>query len=125
MYATNPSDRRAGAPRDRGADLQPGDRQQLAVTMKRYRVGEAGPPRGAFASAPPAPPPGPAPARGDSGGFKFFAGPASVPAPPHFVRWSGSATLLMPKNFMPRGYFNSALKSKFRAPPLTESRQGV
>ena len=58
----------------------------------------------------------------EDGGFVLFeslaitfylAGPIYVPARHHCVQWSGSAELLMQKNFSPRGYYNSAFKSKF------------
>jgi hypothetical protein len=54
---------------------------------------------------------GPATVAGQSGEFKFFAGPVYVPARSRCVQWGGEATLLVPANFHPRGYYNSAFRS--------------
>jgi hypothetical protein len=40
---------------------------------------------------------------GQTGEFKFFAGPVYVPARDRCVQWGGEATLLMPANCRPRG----------------------
>jgi hypothetical protein len=85
-----------------------------AVTMKRYRVGQARPVYGDFLAVTLAARPlGPNTVGGDSGEFKFFAGPVYVPARSRCVQWGGDVTLLMPANFSPRGYFNSAYRSRF------------
>jgi hypothetical protein len=36
-----------------------------------------------------------------------------VPARNRCVQWAGDATRLLPANFVPRGYYTSAFKSRF------------
>ncbi len=84
------------------------------MTLKRYRVGKARPVFGDHLSVSIAARPlGPNTVDGDSGEFTFFAGPAVVPARGHCVQWGGETTLLLPANFEPRGYFESAFRSRF------------
>ena len=114
MYATNPATGRPVLLATVVLTYNSATGNNCAVTMKRYRVGQAVPTFGDFIDVTLAARPlGPDTVRGDSGEFKFFAGPVYVPARHHCVQWSGSATLLLPKNFTPRGYFNSAFKSPF------------
>ena len=114
LYATNPA---TGRPVLLAAVVLTYNRasgRNCAVTMKRYRVGKAVPTFGDFLSVSLAARPlGPGTVAGDSGEFKYFAGPVYAPARQRCVQWSGSAELLMPANFTPRGYFNSAFKSPF------------
>ena len=85
-----------------------------AVTMKRYRVGKKKRVFGDHLSVSLAARPlGPDTADGDAGEFKYFAGPVYVPARNRCVQWGGAATLLMPDNFVPRGYYNSAYQSRW------------
>ena len=86
-----------------------------AVTMKRYRVGKArkgGIDDWLYVSLA-ARPLSDATVEGDSGNFKFFAGPVYVPARNRCVQWGGGAELLMPSNFTPRGRYNSSYKSRW------------
>jgi hypothetical protein len=85
-----------------------------AVTMKRYRVGRKQRVFGDHLSVSLAARPlGPETADGDAGEFKYFAGPVYVPARDRCVQWGGAATPLMPANFEPRGYYNSAYRSRW------------
>ena len=88
--------------------------KNCAVTMKRYRVGKAVRTFGdhLYVSLA-ARPLGPTTADGDSGEFKYYAGPVYVPARDRCVQWGGGAELLVPANWVPRGYFNSAYKSRW------------
>jgi hypothetical protein len=86
-----------------------------AVTMKRYRVGKArkrGIDDWLYVSIT-ARRPGPDVADGDSGNFKYFAGPTYVPARDRCVQWQGGAELLLPPNFVPRGRYNDGYKSRW------------
>ena len=86
-----------------------------AVTMKRYRVGKRR--RGGIDDwlyvSLAARPLSDATVEGDSGNFKFFAGPVYVPARNRCVQWGGGASLLVPANHTPRGHYNSAYKSRW------------
>src|ERR1700710_1834199 len=105
MFATDPSNGRQILLATVVLTYSPATGNNCAVTMKRYRVGQAVPTFGDFLSVSLAARPlGPDTARGNSGELKYFAGPVYVPARHHCVQWSGSATLLMQKNFTPRGY---------------------
>ena len=88
--------------------------ENCAATMKRYRVGLRRPMFGDFLYvALAARPLGPNTAAGQAGEFKYFAGPVKVPARGRCVQWGGGATLLVPANFEPRGYFESNYKSRW------------
>ena len=113
MYATDPSNGRQILLATVVLTYNSATGKNCAVTMKRWRVGQAAPVYGDFLSvALAARPLGPTTVDGDSGEFKYFAGPVYVPARHRCVQFSGSATLLMQKNFHPRGYYDSAFKSR-------------
>jgi hypothetical protein len=91
-----------------------GNGHNCAVTMKRYRVGKKRPVFGDHLSVSLAARPlSDATTDGDAGNFKYYAGPTYVPARNRCVQWSGSATLLLPPNIEPRGYYQSAFKSRW------------
>ena len=88
--------------------------KNCAVTLKRYRVGKRAPIFGDHLSVSLAARPlGPGTAAGNAGEFRYFAGPVYVPARHRCVQWAGSAVLLLPANFEPRGYYNSAYRSRW------------
>jgi hypothetical protein len=114
LYATDPSNGNRVLLATVVLTYNPAQGTNCAVTMKRYRVGQKAPVFGDHLSVSLAARPlGPSTVDGDSGEFKWFAGPAYVPARHRCVQWAGSAELLMPANFVPRGYYNSAFKSRF------------
>lgn len=89
--------------------------KNCAVTLKRYRVG-LNADRGVsdFLTVTLATRPlNDANVNGDGDNYKYFAGPVYVSARGKCVQWSGSASLLVPANWTPRGYFNSAYKSRW------------
>jgi hypothetical protein len=88
--------------------------KNCAVTLKRYRVGRRAPIFGDHLGVSLAARPlGPSTAAGDAGQFRWYAGPVYVPARKRCVQWGGDATLLLPANFEPRGYFTSAWRSRW------------
>ena len=114
LYATNPSNGNRVLLATVVLTYNSAQGTNCAVTMKRYRVGKAAPVFGDHLGVSLAARPlGPGTVDGDSGEFKFFAGPVYVPARDRCVQWAGDATLLLPANFVPRGYYNSAFKSRF------------
>ncbi len=116
LFATNPY---SGAPIKLAAVVltyNAAKGMNCAVTLKRYRVGKVSGPRQAsenLSVSLAARPLGPSTVDGDSGDFRFYAGPAYVPARNRCVQWGGSAVLLLPPNFHPRGTLNSAYRSRW------------
>jgi hypothetical protein len=114
LYATNPATGRRVLLAAAVLTYNARTGRNCAVTMKRYRVGKARRVFGDHLSVSLAARPlGPGTVDGDAGEFRYYAGPAYVPARNRCVQWGGSATLLMPANFVPRGYFNSAYRSRW------------
>jgi hypothetical protein len=112
MYAMNPSNGNAVLLATVVLTYNSATGKNCADTMKRYRVGQKRPVFGDLLGVSlAARPVGPATVAGQSGEFKFFAGPVHVPARSRCVQWGGEATLLVPANFHPRGYYNSAFRS--------------
>lgn len=91
----------------------PATGKNCAVTMKRHRVGKAAGWGDWLYVSLAARPLGDATVGGDSGNFRYYAGPVYVPARRRCVQWSGGAHLLLPKNFVPRGLYSSAYKSRW------------
>ena len=88
--------------------------KNCAVTIKRYRVGKTSKVYGDFMYVEIATRPlNNANTDTDHGNFRYFAGPSYVSARGKCVRWGGGATLLVPARFTPRGYYESAFRSRW------------
>src|SRR5262245_20235409 len=88
MFATDPSNGRQILLATVVLTYNPASGKNCAVTMKRYRVGLAAPTFGDFIDVTLAARPlGPETVDGNSGEFKYFAGPVYVPARHHCVQW--------------------------------------
>ena len=91
MYATDPSNGNPVLLATVVLTYNPAQGMNCAVTMKRYRVGKAarvfGDHIGVSLAARPV---GPNTVGGDSGEFKYFAGPVYVPARHRCVQWAGT-----------------------------------
>ena len=114
LYDTNPATGRRVRLAVVVLTYNSGNGYNCAVTLKRYRVGKKRRVFGDFLSVSLAARPlSDDTVDGDSGNFKYFAGPTYVPARRRCVQWAGGATLLMPPNFEPRGYYEAASKSRW------------
>jgi serine/threonine-protein kinase len=88
--------------------------RNCVVTLKRYRVGQAAKYGDwLYAELYTRPLSTPGNTTAQSGNFKFFAGPVYVTARSKCVQWGGGADLLVPKNWVPRGEFHSAFRSRW------------